>query len=157
MIFTEIKELIELFSKHKLTELSISDETAKVELKKNIEINTEKKVYLKDEANIENIAKKEVEEKKEKEEIIPLEEKYTEVKAPLVGVFYSATSEDSDPFVKENDYVKKGDIICLIEAMKMMSEIKAPVDGYIRKINVKNESLVEFDSILFLIEENNNV
>lgn len=71
------------------------------------------------------------------------------VKSPLVGVFYAARSPEEAPFVREGDAVKKGQVLCLIEAMKMMSELTAPADGTVRRILVKNEEVVSFDQILF--------
>ncbi len=75
------------------------------------------------------------------------------VKAPLVGVFYDSPSPESDPFVTLNQTVKKGDVICIIEAMKVMNEITAPVSGTIKKIHVDNASMVEFGQIVMEIEE----
>ncbi len=74
-----------------------------------------------------------------------------EVKAPLVGVFYSSKAPGEPAFVTVGDTVKKGQIICLIEAMKMMSEITAPVDGVIKSVKCKNEDVVAFDDVLFEI------
>ena len=74
-----------------------------------------------------------------------------QVLAPLVGVFYAAPSPDEDAYVQVGDSVKKGQVLCLIEAMKMMSEITAPKDGVIKKIFVKNQDVVEFEQPLFLI------
>ncbi len=78
-------------------------------------------------------------------------EEKTLVKAPLVGVFYAASSPEAEAYVQVGSLVKKGQVLCLIEAMKMMSEVTAPVDGRIEKIYVKNADLVEFDQPLFLI------
>lgn len=75
------------------------------------------------------------------------------VKAPLVGVFYAAPSPDKEPFVQVGSHVEKGDTICLIEAMKMMSEVSAPKSGTIREILVANGDMVEFDAPLFVIQE----
>ncbi len=75
----------------------------------------------------------------------------TQVKAPLVGVFYAASSPEAEAYVQVGSQVKKGQVLCLIEAMKMMSEVTAPNDGRIEKIYVKNADLVEFDQPLFLI------
>ena len=77
----------------------------------------------------------------------------TEVKAPLVGVYYSSPSPDDQPFVKEGSKVTKGQTLCIIEAMKVMNEIKAPVDGTVRSLLVKDEDLVSFDQTLMIIEE----
>ena len=150
MIFTEIKELIKLFSDYELTELSISDNETKFELKKTINHMQPSEII----AIPKTIKSNELDVDEGQE--LP-NKGYKEVKAPLVGVFYEAPSEGAEPYVKEGSYVKKGDVLCLIEAMKMMSEIKSPFNGYIRKVNIKNENLVEFNSILFLVEESQNV
>lgn len=73
------------------------------------------------------------------------------VKAPMLGVFYAASSPDAEPFVKVGDSVKKGDILCIIEAMKMMNEITAEEDGTIAEIKAENGKIVEFGQTLFLL------
>jgi acetyl-CoA carboxylase biotin carboxyl carrier protein len=75
------------------------------------------------------------------------------IKAPLVGVFYAAPSPDKEPFVRVGAHVKKGETVCLVEAMKMMSEVTAPKDGTITKILVENGDFIEFDQPLFAIQE----
>lgn len=78
--------------------------------------------------------------------------KGTEVTSPLVGTFYLASSPTSDPFVQVGDHVSQGQVVCIIEAMKVMNEIKAPVDGTVTSICVKNEETVEFGTVLMTIE-----
>lgn len=73
------------------------------------------------------------------------------VKAPLVGVFYEAPGPDHPAFVKVGDRVSKGDVLCIIEAMKVMNEITAEKDGTVNRILVENEQLVEYGQDLFLI------
>lgn len=75
------------------------------------------------------------------------------IKSPIVGVYYNTPSPGKPLFVKEGARVKKGDVVCLIEAMKMFNNVTAPCDCVIKKILVENEALVEFDSPLFVIEE----
>lgn len=72
----------------------------------------------------------------------------TEITAPLAGVFYAAPAPDAPPFVKIGDKVKKGDVLCIIEAMKLMNEITAERDGEIADICVKNEQIVEYGQTL---------
>ena len=74
-----------------------------------------------------------------------------EVKSPMVGIFYAAPDPDSAPFVRKGDKVKKGDTLCLIEAMKLMTEIVAERDGEVVEICAENGSLVEFGQVLFRI------
>ena len=76
-----------------------------------------------------------------------------EIKAPLVGTFYQAASPDSDPFVEVGSPVEPQTVVCIIEAMKVMNEIKAEMNGIVREILVKNGQAVEFGEILFLIEK----
>ena len=78
-------------------------------------------------------------------------EKGTMVKSPTVGVFYTSSSPESEPFVKVGDTVKRGDTLCIIEAMKLMNEIPAEVDGTIAEICASNGQVVEFDQPLFRI------
>jgi acetyl-CoA carboxylase biotin carboxyl carrier protein len=78
--------------------------------------------------------------------------KGVEVKAPIVGTFYRAPSPDAEPFVKEGDTVKKGQVLCIIEAMKLMNEIESDVSGVVRKILVNNGEPVEYGQVLFIIE-----
>lgn len=75
----------------------------------------------------------------------------TLVLSPTVGVFYSAPSPDARPFVEVGDQVKKGDTLCIIEAMKLMNEIPAEVDGTIAEVCVGNGQVVEYNQPLFRI------
>ncbi len=72
-----------------------------------------------------------------------------EIKSPMVGVFYAAPSPDAEPYVKVGSRVKKGDVLCIIEAMKLMNEITAEADGEIVDICVKNGEVVEYGQPLF--------
>lgn len=74
------------------------------------------------------------------------------VKAPMVGVFYAAASPDEEPFVSVGDKVKKGDVLCIIEAMKLMNEITADADGEIVRVCAENEQVVEYGQTLFVIK-----
>jgi len=76
----------------------------------------------------------------------------TEVSAPIVGTFYSAASPDTPPFVKEGDRVQAGQVLCIIEAMKLMNEIEAEVSGTIAEILVRNEEAVEYGQVIFTID-----
>ena len=69
----------------------------------------------------------------------------------MVGVFYRAPAENAEPYVKVGDHVKAGNVLCLIEAMKMMNEITAECDGVISEICVENGQVVDFGKELFKI------
>ena len=77
--------------------------------------------------------------------------KYRDVKSPMVGIFYTSPSPDSEPFIKVGDKVKKGDTLCIIEAMKLMNDVVAEEDGELVEICAENGSLVEFGQVLFKI------
>ena len=72
-----------------------------------------------------------------------------EVKAPLVGIFYAAPSPGAEPFAGVGSRVKKGDVLCVVEAMKLMNEITADTDGEVIDVCVQNGQVVEFGQILF--------
>jgi acetyl-CoA carboxylase biotin carboxyl carrier protein len=75
-----------------------------------------------------------------------------EIRAPIVGTFYRAPAPDAPPYVKEGDRVEKGQVLCIIEAMKLMNEIESEVSGIVRKILVENGEPVEYGQPLFLIQ-----
>ena len=75
----------------------------------------------------------------------------TEVKAPMVGVYYAAPAPGADPFVRVGSKVKKGETLCIIEAMKVMNEVAAESDGEVLSINAKDGELVEYGSCLMTI------
>lgn len=76
----------------------------------------------------------------------------TPVKAPIVGTFYAASNPEAAPYVKVGDTVKTGQVLCIIEAMKLMNEIEAETSGVVREILVKNAEPVEYGQTLFIIE-----
>ncbi len=79
------------------------------------------------------------------------EENFKIVKSPMVGTFYESSSPDKSPFVKVGDKVHKGQVLCIIEAMKLMNEIESEFDGEIIEVCVKNEDIVEYGMPLFKI------
>lgn len=77
---------------------------------------------------------------------------FTSVKSPIVGLFYAAPAENAEPYVSLGDRVKKGQTLCIVEAMKLMNEISAEEDGVIEKICVTNGQMVEYGTELFRIK-----
>lgn len=77
----------------------------------------------------------------------------TEVTSPIVGTYYAAASPESAPFVEVGQRVNVGDVLCIIEAMKVMNEIEAEVSGVVREIAISNGQPVEFGQVLFWIQE----
>ena len=137
-----IKQIMSEFDQSNVTKMKVEIDDLKIELEKE----SEKVEYVKP---IEE-EKEVIEDKQIKQE----QATGTAVKSPIVGVFYSASSPESEPYVTVGKNVKKGDIVCIIEAMKVMNEIKAPCDGTVTSILVENEALVEYDQALMVIEEN---
>ncbi len=75
-----------------------------------------------------------------------------EIKSPMIGTFYRSSNPDSPPFVSVGDKVSKGQVVCMIEAMKLFNEIESEVSGTIVKASVENSSPVEYDQVLFVVE-----
>ncbi len=80
------------------------------------------------------------------------EDKYVAIKSPMVGTFYAAPAPDAKPYVEQNQRIEKGQVVCIVEAMKLMNEIESEVAGRIAKICVQNGKPVEFGQALFLID-----
>jgi acetyl-CoA carboxylase biotin carboxyl carrier protein len=80
------------------------------------------------------------------------ETKYIEIKSPIVGTFYRAPAPDADPYVEVGQIVQPKQVLCIVEAMKLMNEIESDVSGRIIKIMVENAQPVEYNQVLFLIE-----
>ena len=80
------------------------------------------------------------------------EENFKTITSPMVGTFYAKASPSSQPFVKVGDKIKKGDVLCIIEAMKLMNEIESDIDGEIVEICQDEEQLVEYGTVLFKVK-----
>lgn len=150
--FEIIKKLVEIMKEENLSEIEIKKPFFKIKLSKEslkapkIEFKEEVKEIVKEEKE-----EKEIKEAKEIKKEIKEDNIYI-LKSPLVGTFYRAPSPESPPYVEIGDEVKKGDILCIIEAMKIMNEIESEVDGKIIDILVENAKPVEFGQALFKIE-----
>ena len=146
MNIKRIKELIELMNENDLTEIEIEREGTKIRLIK--------KGHGAVEQVITTSAPSKTESAPSEETSKPQEEKknYKEVKSPMVGTFYRSPSPDVDSYVEVGDTIQKGDVLCIVEAMKLMNEIKAEFGGKIAKIAVENAEPVEFGQVMFLIE-----
>ncbi|AOR23172.1 acetyl-CoA carboxylase biotin carboxyl carrier protein [Clostridium taeniosporum] len=158
MDFENIKELINIINSSDLAyfELKSNDDYIKMDksLTRTSDNNAEKKeasIPVKEEATKEKNDSKENKSKNTVEEVI--DENSLIITSPMVGTFYSSPSPDSEAFVKEGDYVKKGKVICIIEAMKLMNEIESNYDGNIVKCFVKDGDMIEFGQKLFEIKE----
>lgn len=81
------------------------------------------------------------------------EPRHHEVRSPIVGTFYRAPSPDAEPYVEVGQSIKTGDVLCIVEAMKLMNEIESDVDGKVVKILPENGKPVEYNQVLFLVEK----
>ena len=143
MEYQEIKKIIKDMENLKLDSLEIQfPDGTRIAMKKNQNQNNNVSPAPAQAAAVE--PKTEVKEKKE--------EKYNVVTSPIVGTFYTSPSPKEPPFVKIGDKVRKGDVLCVIEAMKLMNEIKSEYDGEIVEICVGNEEMVDFGAPLFKIK-----
>ena len=180
MNFKEIKELLMLIDNTKLEYVKLNTSDIELEVSKkvvgNIELgtkntsvvenkenNTEKVLATNNSTNENNtINTKDVLEYETSNEIEGNEvenviefagENLKEVKAPLIGTFYESPDPDSPAFVSVGDHIEKGDTLCIVEAMKLMNEIKSEFTGKVVEIKATNESMVEYGQTLFVIEE----
>ena len=80
------------------------------------------------------------------------EDKFITIKSPIIGTFYRKSGPEKDPFVNVGDLVKEGDVLCIIEAMKLFNEIESEVSGKIIKVLVDDANPVEFDEPLFIVD-----
>lgn len=136
----DIKFLAEVMKKNGISKLQFENGEVKLNLERHVEF----------EVVASSGVHKEVDHIQQ-EYIVEETSKYVEIKAPLVGVFYAAKAPGEPPYVNVGDKVSKGDVLCLIEAMKTMNEIPSDVDGTIEEICVSNGEIVEFGQVLFKI------
>ena len=145
MDIRKIKTLIEMLEESNLNEIEVSqgDESVRISKGKNL---------------VDNIENNQINTSISSQEKVSINEDDTrkfvgnQVKAPLVGTFYRKPSPDSDPFVKVGDIVKKGQVLCIIEAMKMMNEIKSEFDGEVSSIEIEDGQPVEFGQTIIVIQ-----
>ncbi|WP_432791921.1 acetyl-CoA carboxylase biotin carboxyl carrier protein [Peptacetobacter hiranonis] len=170
MNFKEIKELLMLIDNTKLEYVKLNTSDIELEVSKkvvgNIELGTKNTSVVENkENNIEKVLATNNSKNEENniintndtlEDELVIEfagENLKEVKAPLIGTFYESPDPDSPAFVSVGDHVEKGDTLCIVEAMKLMNEIKSEFTGKVVEIKATNESMVEYGQTLFVIEE----
>lgn len=152
MDFEQIKELINMVNNSELRELQLSLNGTSISMSKNDGTLKPVKVVEKDleKNDIEDHDNRFIQE--EKQEIQHVEAKSGNIiKSPIVGTFYASAKPSSPALKSKGDKVKKGEVVCIIEAMKIMNEITSDYDGTIEEIFVENEQVVEFGQPLFMI------
>lgn len=148
MNLKEIKEMIALMNENNLTELEIEKDGLKVRLKKTIKGIEEERI----EKVASPVPPRVLTRPAAEEAPIEVSVHLTEIKSPMVGTFYRSPSPDAPPFIEVGQDIEAGQVICIIEAMKLMNEIKSEVKGKVKEILVESAEPVEFGQVLFTIE-----
>jgi acetyl-CoA carboxylase biotin carboxyl carrier protein len=142
MKLSEIQKMIKDFENSNLTELELTFEDTTIKLSKQ-QTQQSSLAPVVSPSPVYNVPQKEQE---------PPQSVENTIVSPLVGTFYASSSPKSKPYVEVGSKVKKGDVLCLIEAMKIMNEITAPKDGTILKVHVMNGQVVGIDDAMFDLE-----
>jgi len=145
MDLSELRELIRIFERAAVTELEYETEGSKVRLRKELTSAGVPGVVVErgpgapsDESGT------------PEEEVFPPDQPI--IPAPMVGVFYQSPAPDARPFVQPGDFIEEGQTVCIIEAMKLMNEVRSPLSGKLVSVLVENGEPVEFGQPLFVLE-----
>ncbi len=149
MNLKELKEMVALMNENNLTELELEREGLKIRLRRTAE-QTASNVVIERIAAPQQAAM--VPAPAPLPAAAPVPSNLVEIKAPMVGTFYRAPSPDASPFVEVGSEVEIGQVVCIIEAMKLMNEIKSEVKGVVREVLIENADPIEFGQVLFRIE-----
>ena len=159
--YEQIKEIINKIDGSSLRLFELEDKDVKLKLSKNSDgnnsANNESRIVSEEVASTEAVVfnEPEVEYKKveEKKEVTNLDADLKSIKSPLVGTYYSSATPNGAPYVTVGSRVKKGDTLCIIEAMKVMNEVTSEYDGEVMAVLKKDEDIVEYGMDLFKIKE----
>lgn len=148
MYIKEIKDMINLMNENGLTELEIEKEGVRIRLKKGTSGAVERAVeYIAPQQSQQTPPGKSATASE------TVDKKNTvDIKAPMVGTFYRSPSPEAPPYINIGDVIEAGQVICIIEAMKLMNEIKSEVKGKVVDIQVDNAEPVEFGQVLLVVE-----
>ena len=148
MNFKEIKELINLMNENDLSELEIEKEGSKIKLKKSSP-DVPEGLPRPPSYRLENVP---VVSKSLEESSASSAKSTKQIASPMVGTFYRAPSPEAPPFVDVGQTVEIGQVVCIVEAMKLMNEIKSEIRGKVVEVAVENAEPVEFGQTLFVVE-----
>ncbi|MBO0424041.1 acetyl-CoA carboxylase, biotin carboxyl carrier protein [Enterococcus plantarum] len=161
MNINEVKELLTQFDQSTLTEFDLKEGSFGLYMNKNKVTQKSSSDETKQATNnnatnqeTTEVASQTIEVKETVNETVKVEvkpENSEEIISPIVGVVYLKPAPDKENFKQVGDSVKKGDVVCIVEAMKLMNEITATVDGVITEVLIKNEDVVEFNQPLFRV------
>lgn len=153
MKIEELEKVLELLKKNEVNEFEFEQEGTKIKLVRGGQFTVSQSVYPQGfapafhESTNFTVGQRLPEGEKD-EEINP---SFIRVESPIVGTFYRKPRPESEPFVSAGDIIKKGDTICIVEAMKVMNEIEAPCNGKVEKVFLNDGHVVEYGELLFLI------
>lgn len=149
MNIKEIKEMLALMNENALVELEVEKDGMRIRLKKLVSQpeNVNAPIVIERQRSPSEPKEIQVAETPEK-----IQGKAVEIKAPMVGTFYRAPAPEAPPYVEVGQVVEPGQVICIIEAMKLMNEIKSEIKGKLVEVIVENAEPVEFGQSLFLVE-----
>lgn len=144
-----IQELIDLLKKNNLTELELEREGLRIRVRNEIGVKTiTTTVADQGTSGSTSASQPSVAAGTQTEDTTGM----ITIASPIVGTFYRSPSPDADPYVEEGDYVKKGQVLCIVEAMKLMNEIESEVNGRVMKILAESTKPVEYGQALFLVD-----
>ncbi len=145
----QIQELIDLLKKNNLTELELEREGLRIRVRNEIEIKAiATPVADRGTSGSTTAAQAPITTGTKTEDTTGM----ITIVSPIVGTFYRSPSPDADPYVEEGDYLKKGQVLCIVEAMKLMNEIESEVNGRVVKILAESTKPVEYGQALFLVD-----
>lgn len=142
MDIQKIDQILNLIEKTSFIEVEVEQDGLRIRARKGAS-SSASKVEVKPSVALDTVCKSVPDEKSDK---------CVKSRSPLVGTFYRAPSPNAPPFVEIGDIVKKGQVLCIVEAMKLMNEVESEVDGKITSIYVENAQPVEYGEPLFMIE-----
>ena len=152
MDLRKLKKLIDLVEESGISELELTEGEEKVKISRNTFTSPQTQLTQNQAAlNAQQIVKLEEPPISNEERKTAIANDSNAINSPMVGIFYRAASPDSSPFIEVGSSVKKGDTLCIIEAMKLLNEIECDRDGIIKKILIENGQPVEFGEPLFII------
>lgn len=153
MKYEELRELITHIDESSLAYVDVETESHHVIISKEVpQMRMKQEDSPQAQAIIEPSVENEVRTVEIPKENVEIEVKGEVIEAPMVGVVYLQATPDADPYVKVGDKVEQGDVICIVEAMKLMNEIQSPFSGVITEVFVQNEEVVEYGQPLLRME-----
>lgn len=147
MSIKKIKELVDLMNDNNLSEVELEQEGLKVKLIKTRYGAVEHINYVPSPQAVSSSSSGNQSQQQETQKT-----NRKEVPSPMVGTFYRSPSPEAEPYVNVGDVIQKGDVLCIVEAMKLMNEVKAEFGGRIAEVLVENAESVEFGQALFMVE-----